>query len=88
VNEVADPLGRIVLLDLLTKEPGIYPALYQEMMDAAAEFRAPVEEGGSGGTWRQIGEELGVTPQAAQHRLDPEARERRLRDKQKRRQTS
>ena len=66
VTRVSDPLGRIVILDLLSHD--LMPALYEQMMSDAAEVR----EGG--GTWRQIGETLGVTPQAAQKRLDPEAR--------------
>ena len=71
VSAIADPMGRILLLDMLTKDPGIYPALYEQMMDAASEFRQ------AGGTWREIGEGLGVSPQAVQQRLDPEARKRR-----------
>jgi hypothetical protein len=68
VRSVPDPLGRIALGDELSKT--LMPAVYEQMMADAAEFR----EGG--GTWREIGERLGVTPQGAQTRLDPTARER------------
>lgn len=71
VDQVPDPLGRLVLMDELSRT--LMPALDEQMMEAAAEHRATVQPStGETGTWRQIGEALGVTPQAAQHRLDPD----------------
>lgn len=72
VDQVSDPLGRLVLMDELSRT--VVPALHERMMGTAAEHRATVQPGtGEPGTWRQIGEALGVTPQAAQDRLDPAA---------------
>lgn len=68
MQRIHDPLGRIVVMDELSKS--LMDAVYQEGMTAAAEFR----EGD--GTWREIGEALGVTAAAAQNRLDPDARAR------------
>jgi hypothetical protein len=77
VQQIPDALGRIVAMDQITRE--FMPAIYQEMMEDAAEFRE------AGGTWRQIGEKLGVTPQSAQQRFDPAARERRFEEQRARR---
>lgn len=79
VRSVPDPLGRIALGDELSKE--LMPAVYEQMMADAAEFRA------GGGTWKEIGQHLNVTASAAQNRLDPEARRRnaeRARERAKR----
>lgn len=80
VQYAANPLGRLVLLDSITQE--VTEALQNEMFRAAREHR----EGG--GTWREIGDAFGVTPQAAQSRFDPAGRKlnaersRRRRDRQ------
>lgn len=72
VDQVSDPLGRLVLMDGLSK--ALLPALDERMTATAAEFRATVQPStGEPGTWRQIGEALGVTPQAAQDRFAPAA---------------
>jgi len=68
VRSVTDPLGRLALIDKLSRD--LVPAIYEEAFDTVAEFRE------SGGTWREVGEQLGITPQGAQGRFDPNARQR------------
>lgn len=84
VGAIADPLARLVLLDELSRE--LMPAVYEQMMAAAAEYRRPVEEGGQGGSWKAIGVALDVTASAAQNRLDPAARQRERQRSRERRQ--
>lgn len=78
IQRVADPLARIVLGDELSKS--LMPAVYEQMMDDAAEFRA------DGGSWKEIGQRLDVTASAAQNRLDPDARRRNAERARERRQ--
>ena len=70
LEQIADPLGRLTVLDALSKATPT--ALIELMVDAAAEYR----EGG--GTWREIGEHLGVTMQSAYGRFDPKGRQRNV----------
>jgi hypothetical protein len=67
IRSVSDPLGRIALGDELTKT--LMPAVYEQMMADAAEYR----EGD--GTWVQIGERLGISADGARKRLLPAERE-------------
>ncbi len=78
IQRVSDPLARIALGDELSKT--LMPAVYEQMMDDAAEFRA------DGGSWKEIGQRLDVTASAAQNRLDPAARARAAERARERRQ--
>lgn len=84
IQRVKDPLGRIVIMDELADS--LMDAVYEQGMEAAAEFRKPADEGGPGGTWVEIAKTLGVTPTAAQIRLDPKARARNAEKARRRRQ--
>lgn len=76
IRSVTDPMGRLVLADAL--ERAIKDPIIQEAIDAAAEVRA------ADGTWKQIGDELNMSPQAAQSRFSESGRQRNA-DRAKRR---
>ncbi len=64
IRSVPDPLGRIVLIDQLSKQ---LPSVVAEEGYAAAEdFRSQQ------GTWTEIGRTLGITRQAVTQRFDPD----------------
>ncbi len=70
IRQMPDPLGRVVVGNVLSKQ--LMPAVYEQMMADAAEFRE------DGGTWVEIGDRLGVTGDGARQRLDPDARQRNV----------
>jgi len=77
-NVVAEPLERLTMLDQLARS--VTPSIVGHMAVAAAEFRA------AGGTWKEIGDHLGTSPQAAQQRFEPTARQRHAAKERVRRQ--
>jgi hypothetical protein len=68
IQRVSDPLARIALGDELSRS--LAPAVTEQMMADAADFRD------GGGTWKQIGERLGISASGAQKKLVLEERQR------------